>query len=96
MKNTLNGGVEASSIDPISHSNRLVHVRYKDHILFWNSDPVLYESLNIREAVGWLERETEEFICLTYDRSVKSLPYERRDKGLVLSKSDILEIREVK
>ena len=96
MKNTLNGGVEASSTNPISHSNKVVYIQYKDHVLFWNSDPVLYEDLNIREAIGWTERETEEFICLTSDRSVKSLPYERRDKGLVISKSDILEMREVK
>jgi hypothetical protein len=96
MEPKTSGGVEASSTCSTIHSKRLVHIRYKDHILFWNSDPILYERLNIREAIGWLERETEEFICLTSDRSVKSLPYERRDKGLVISKSDILEIREVK
>ena len=90
------GGEEANSNSPNNHSNRLIHIQYKDHVLFWNSDPILYESLNIREAIGWLERETEESICLTYDRSVKSLPHERRDKGLVISKLDILELREVK
>ena len=96
MELKTSGGVEASSTCSTIHSKRLVLVRYKDHILFWNSDPFLYESLNIREAIGWLERETEEFICLTSDRSVKSLPYERQDKGLVISKLDILKMRGVK
>ena len=89
------GGVEASSIRPNSHSKRLVHVIYRDHVIFWNSDPSLYENPNIREAVGWVEAETDDFICITYDRSVKPLPHEKKECGLVISKPDILEIREI-
>jgi hypothetical protein len=96
IKNRLNGGEKASSIRPNSHSKRLVYIRYWDHIIFWNSDPSLYENPNIREVVGWVEYETDDFICITYDRSVKPLPYEKKESGLVISKSAILEIREIR
>jgi hypothetical protein len=96
IKNRLNGGEKASSIRPNSYSKRLVHVIYIDSILFWNSDPSLYESPNIREAVGWVEVETDDLICITYDRSVKPLPHEKKESGLVISKSAILEIREIR
>ncbi len=91
-----NGGVEESSICSASHSKRLVHIRYMDHIIFWNSDPSLYEGPNIREAVGWVEFETDDFICITYDRSVKPLPFEKKESGLIIYKSGILEIREIR
>ena len=89
------GGVKASSLNPNRHNKRLVCVRYKDSILFKNSDPRLYGSLNIREAVGWVEAEIDDFICLTFDRSVKSLPHEKRECGLIISKPDIVEILEI-
>jgi hypothetical protein len=96
METKTNGGVAASSICPTSHSKRLVHVVYRDHILFWNSDPSLYESPNIREAVGWVEAETDDFIRITCDRSVRPLPHEKKECGLVISKVDMLEIREIR
>ena len=84
-----------SSICPNNHSNRLVYVRYKDHILFRNSNPHLFKSPNIREAVGWLYKETDEALFLTNDRSVEQLPYEKRESGLIISKSNIVEKRNV-
>ena len=96
LTNRLERGEEASSLSPNSHSERLVYIRYRDHVLFQNSDPVLYERLNVREAVGWVEYETDYSICITHDRSVESLPHEKRDSGLVISKADILEIVEIR
>jgi hypothetical protein len=96
METNMRGGVEANSTSLYSHSERLVRVLYRDHIIFWNSDPAFYESPNVREAVGWVEVETGDFLCITYDRSVKSLPHEKRECGLVLSKAVILEIREIR
>ena len=96
MKNTPNGGVEASSTDPISHSNRLVHIKYKDHIEFKNTNHKLYFDVNVREAVGWVDIETEEYISILYDRSAEPLPDEAIESGLILIKSDILEMKEVK
>lgn len=94
MEIKTNGGVEASSPSPSSHSNRLVYVRYKDHVLFRNSDPKLYENSNIRETSGWLMYETNEALFLIHDRSVKPLINEVRETGLIILKSDILEIKQ--
>ena len=96
MANKMSGGVEARSTSLYRHSDRLVRVRYRDHILFWNSDPALFERLNVSEAVGWVEAETGNFLCITYDRSVNSLLNEKRECGLVISKADIVEIREIR
>jgi hypothetical protein len=73
----------------------LFYVRYRDHVEFKHSDPSLFEPC-VREMVGWLVTETEEALCLTYDRSVKPLPYEKRECGLVILKSDVLEIRKIR
>ena len=96
MKNMINGGVEASSTCSTSHSKRLVHIQYKDHVEFKNTSHKLYFDVNIREAVGWVVLETDEYLCLLYDRSVEFLPYEASESGLILIKSDILEMKEVK
>jgi len=96
MKNMLNGGVEASSPDPISHSKRLVHAKYKDHVFFRNANPQSYVNVNIRETIGWLVLETNDYLLLLNDRSVDLLPHEARESGLILIKSDILEVKEVK
>jgi hypothetical protein len=96
MATKTKGGVEARSTSLPRHSNRLVRVRYRDHILFWNSDPALFERPNVREAIGWVEVETSDYLCITYNRSVNFLPHETRESGLVLSKADIVEIREIR
>ena len=96
LTNRLERGEEASSLSPNSHSKRLVVIRYRDHVLFLNSDPSLYDSLNVREVVGWIDVETKDFIRLTLDRSIKSLPHERLERGLVISKPDIVEIIEIR
>ena len=92
-KNRLNGGEKASSLNPNHHSERLVYVRYKDHVLFRNSDPKLYSNSNIRETVGWQIHETDEVLFLTHDRSVQPLSNEVCETGLIILKSEILEIR---
>ncbi len=95
VKNRLNGGEKASSLNPDRHKNRLVNVRYMDHIFFRNSNPDLYKSPNIREAVGWIYTETDEVLVLIADKSVKQLPHEKSRFGLTILKSDILEIKEI-
>ncbi len=71
----------------------LVYVRYIDHVLFRNTDPNLLRPC-VREAVGWLVRETEEVICLSLDRAVEPLPFEKpAESGFVILKNDILEMR---
>ena len=90
------GGVEASSTRSVSHSNSLVIVIYNDHIEFRNSSHKLYFDPIIREAVGWLLLETDEHIMLLYDRSVDLIPNEAPESGLIIVKSAIVELREIK
>ena len=79
-----------------NHSNKLVYIKYRDHILFRNANPKLYFDVNIRETVGWLIFDAETFLCISNDRSVIPLPNEACESGLSLNKSDIVELREIK
>ena len=75
----------------------IVYIRYLDHVLFRNADPNLYEPA-IREAVGWLIKENDEAVWILWERGVERLPHERPlpiESGLVIVKSDILEIRKL-
>jgi hypothetical protein len=96
VKNRLSGGEGASSLGSNIHSNRLIHAIYWDHLEFKNSSHKLYSDGNLREAVGWLILETDKDIVILYDRSVERLPNEHLESGLILIKSDIIEMREVK
>jgi len=70
----------------------VVHIRYKDHVLFRNTEP-LKDAVE-REAVGWLFQETEELLCIQNDRTIESINYSSGTaSGLILLKSCILEIR---
>lgn len=74
-----------------------VHIVYRDHVLFKNSDPNLYAPA-IRECVGWILKDTEEAVWLLWDRSVEPLPHERikpSESGLVVLKSEILEMKKL-
>ena len=95
-KHEKKGGVEASSPSLNSHSNKVVVIRYRDHVLLRNANPKLYFDVNVREAVGWLTQVEDDFIALTSDRSTDPLPYEIRENVLFIIKSNILEVREVK
>ena len=96
MNNKSKGGGTASRIYPNSHSNKLVYIRYRDHVQCWNANPTLIPDVNVREAVGWLTFEEDDFLVLTSDRSRETLPHEIRENFLIIIKSDILEEREIK
>jgi len=77
--------------------SRLVYIRYRDHILFRNADPGLYQPA-IRECVGWVLKENDDAVWILWDRSVEPLPHERfpaSESGLVILKSDILEMKKI-
>ena len=77
------------------NAGALVYVRYLDHVLFRNADACVFKPA-LRETVGWLHRETADAVWLLWERSVKPLPHERNpaeESGLVLLKSDIVEMR---
>ena len=75
----------------------LVYIRYRDHLLFRNANSSLYRPA-IRETVGWLIKENGSAVWILWDRSVKPLPHKRvptSESGLVILKSDILEMRKI-
>jgi len=77
--------------------SRLVYIRYRDHILFRNADPGLYQPA-IRECVGWVLKENDDAVWILWDRSVEPLPHERtrpEESGLVILKSEILEMKKL-
>ena len=74
----------------------IVYIRYKDHVLFQKAEPNLYRPV-VREAIGWLVREDDEAIWILWDKSVMNVPHERKsaESGLVILKSDIIEMRNI-
>ncbi len=75
----------------------LVYARYKDHVLFKDSDASQYQPWT-RECIGWLDYEDEEYVRIVWERySEPSFPENAklRSTGLVILKKAILEIRAV-
>lgn len=76
----------------------LVFVRYSDHVLY-NRASVLFMQPQIREAVGWLVYEAEQYIILSWDRDADPPTLHGGDpkaSGLVLLKTDILDMKKLK
>lgn len=70
----------------------VVYVRYKDHVLFRNTEAP--NDAAERETVGWLTQETGDLLCIQHDRTVEQPHYSSGTAtGLVLMKNCILEIR---
>ena len=75
----------------------LVYVRYLDHVLF-NRCPTSVVKPQIREAVGWLNYECENYIILSWDRDAEPPTLKGGDakaSGLVLLKTGILEFKKL-
>lgn len=73
----------------------LVYVRYRDHVLYHRGDPELMKP-QVREAVGWLVYEGEDYITVVWDRDAEPPTLKGGDpkaSGLVLLRSDILELK---
>ena len=96
LMNNPKGGVVASSTCLDFHSKRLVHIRYRDHVELRNTTHPLHFDVIVWEAVGWIIHEEDNFLVLVSDRIVELIPYEVHFNYLVIIKSDILELREIK
>ena len=75
----------------------LVYVRYLDHVLFSRCSPLIMKP-QIRETIGWLVYECNDFITLSWDRDAEPPTLKGGDSkasGLVLLKSDILEFKKL-
>ena len=98
MKTKNKGGVVANSIKFNRHSGKIVHILYMDHILYRNSNPILYGEPDIRETIGWIVRENKQAIWILWDKPVKPLPYQRISleySGLIILKRTILKMKKL-
>lgn len=76
----------------------LVYVRYKDHVLYHRSK-ALAMAPQMRETIGWLVYECPDYITISWDRDAGSPTLKGGDpkaSGLVVLKSDILELKRIK
>lgn len=83
--------------DVFSEFKGLIFVRYFDHVLF-NRTSALFMKPQIREAVGWLVYECEQYVTLTWDRDAEPPTLKGGDpkaSGLVILKSDIMEMKKI-
>ena len=82
----------------IPFKDKLVYVRYADHI-FYNRASALPLQPQIREAVGWRVYECDKYLTICWDRDAGPPTLHGGDpkaSGLVLLKSDILELTRLK
>jgi hypothetical protein len=73
---------------------KVVFVRYIDHVMY-NRTSALTMQPQVREAVGWLVYEAENYIIISYDRDAGPPTLHGGDpkaSGLVLLNSDILRM----
>ena len=74
----------------------VVYIRYRDHILFNHSTPMLMAPL-VREAIGWLVYECKQYITLVLDRDARPPTLKGNNDpkatGLVILCSDIAEFK---
>jgi len=80
-----------------SFFEKVVFVRYIDHVMY-NRTSALTMQPQVREAVGWLVYEAENYIIISYDRDAGPPTLHGGDpkaSGLVLLKSDILRMAEL-
>jgi len=75
---------------------KLIYVKYLDHVLFSRCVPHVMKP-QIRETVGWLTYEGEEYITVSWDRDAEPPTLKGGDakaSGLVILKKLILEREE--
>jgi hypothetical protein len=78
-------------------SGDLVYVRYRDHVLYHRVHPENLEP-QMRECVGWIIYDCVDYIVVAWDRDADAPTLKGGDpkaSGLVLLRSDILELKEI-
>ena len=82
------GGKEAKKF-------RLVKIRYLDHVEFRNMSFSKIKPI-IRETVGWLVYEDDDYVIVVWDRpALKGFAVKPRESGLLILKSDIIEVETI-
>ena len=75
----------------------MVHVQYRDHVLFRDSEASQYVPWT-RECIGWLDYEDQDHVRIVWERfAMPDPPNEAKPRatGLVILRKAILEIRRV-
>jgi hypothetical protein len=97
-KSSLKRDAGTSPLNPPQPFKQLIFVRYLDHVLY-NRNSAIAMKPQTREAVGWLVYDCELYIILSWDRDSEPPTLHGGDSkasGLVLLKSDILELQLLK
>jgi len=87
---------ESSRQKPIRRGDA-VAVRYFDHVLYRDSDLTIMKP-TVREAIGWLEDQNDDFIRLVWERYAEPSISENsriRSTGIALRKCDVIEIARI-
>jgi signal peptidase I len=74
-----------------------VYVKYRDHVLYHRGEPAVMKP-QIREAIGWLLYENQDYITICWDRDAEPPTLKGGDpkaSGLVLLRSDIMELKKI-
>ena len=80
-----------------SKCKELAFVRYVDHVLYHRTSALSIQP-QVRETVGWLLYECEQYVTLTWDQDAEPPTLKGGDpkaSGMVLLKSDILELKKL-
>jgi hypothetical protein len=88
----------STGTSPLNSLQQLIFVRYRDHVLFNRSSALMIQP-QIREAVGWLIYDCDLYIIVAWDKDAQPPTLHDGDpkaSGLVLLKSDILELQRLK
>jgi hypothetical protein len=88
----------STGTSPLNPLQQLIFVRYRDHVLFNRSSALIMQP-QIREAVGWLIYDCDLYIIVVWDKDAQPPTLHGGDpkaSGLVLLKSDILELQTLK
>jgi hypothetical protein len=76
----------------------LVYIRYNDHAHFHQSSAMIMAPI-VREAVGWLVYECDQYITLVFDRDARPPTLkgtvDPKASGLVLLRSDLVEFKKL-
>jgi len=90
-------GSQTSPLHPLLQHTKLIYVRYLDHV-FYNRSPAIAMKPQIREAIGWLVYECDQYVTLSWDRDAEPPTLHGGDpkaSGMVLLKSDIITLEKL-
>jgi len=80
----------------MAEETTLVYIKYRDHVLYHRTQPEKLKP-QVRECVGWLVYAGEDYITICWDKDAgpPTLKGEGSKSGLVVLRSDILEMKRI-